>query len=101
MQMELKKKFIGLKKKVLTKYPNAKTKVDTNGKYYVSDGLGNRVGVDFMIPPQDNVFDAWRWAVESIKIQQNINRTHPDKYEMPFDEKKYSRVSRRNRRKNT
>lgn len=101
MQVELKKKFNQLKKKVLKKYPNAKTKMDTQGKYYVSDGIGSHVGVLFFIPPQDSVFDAWKWAVESIRVQQNINRTHPDKYEMPFDEKKYSRISRRNRKKNT
>jgi len=97
---DIKKKFIRLKKKVLNKYPKAETRITYDGKYYVSDGLGGRIGGDFMIPPQDKVFDAWKWAAESIRVSQNINRTHPDKYEMSFDEKKFDRVSRRNRKKN-
>ena len=100
MQVDIKKKFNRLKKKVQKRYPNAETRVDYNGKYYVSDGIGGRVGSDFMIPPQENVFEAWMWAAEALRVQQNINRTHPDKYEMSFDEKKYDRVSRRNRKKN-
>ena len=100
MQTDIKKKFIRLKKKVQNKYPKATTQITYDGKYYVSDGLGGKVGNEFMIPPQSNVFDAWKWAAECIRVEQNINRTHPDKFSMDFDEKKYNRVSRRNRKKN-
>jgi hypothetical protein len=54
-----------------------------------------------LIPPQSNLLDAWKWAAESVRFEQNINRTHPMKYDMAFNEKKFDRVSRRNRKKNT
>lgn len=99
MQTDTKKIFNRLKKKVLKKFPNAKTQVTNSGQYYVSDGMGGYIGDDFMIPPQSNVIDAWKWAAESVRVTQNINRTHPDKVNMSFDEKKFNRVSRRNRKK--
>ncbi len=94
-----KKKFLRLKKKVLYKYPNASTKVTPTGKFYVSDGIGSYVGEEFLIPPQDTVTAAWYWASETIKTSQNIERTHPDKMEFESDEKKFMRLSRRNRKK--
>lgn len=92
------KKFKSLKKRVLKKYPNAKTQM-RNGGYYVSDGEGSTIGADFMIPPQSSVQMAWYWANESTKLEQNLKRTHPDKTGMSFDEKKFDRISRRNRKK--
>jgi len=92
------KKFKSLKKRVLKKYPNAKTQM-RNGGYYVSDGEGSELGEDFMIPLQSTVQMAWYWANESTKLQQNLRRTHPDKTGMNFNEKKFNRISRRNRRK--
>ena len=99
MKTDNKKIFNRLKKRVLKKFPSAKTQVTTEGTYYVSDGLGSRIGEDFMIPPQKSVIEAWTWAAESVKLQQNLNRTHPMKYDMQIDEKKFNRVSRRNRKK--
>jgi hypothetical protein len=97
MQVD-KKKFLRLKKKVLNKYPNATTKITNDGKFYVSDGMGSYIGEEFMIPPQDNVASAWHWAAETIRTSQNIMRTHPDKMEFEQNEKKFMRLSRRNRK---
>jgi hypothetical protein len=94
-----KKKFQSYKRKVQKKYPNAKTQINSNGQYYVSDGIGSTIGSEFMIPPQPNVQMAWYWANECVKLEQNLNRTHPDKFSMDFDEKKFDRVARRNRKK--
>lgn len=99
MKTDNKKIFNRLKKRVLKKFPNAKTQITKEGKYYISDGMGSRIGEDFMIPPHNSVIEAWTWAAESVKLQQNINRTHPMKYDMEIDEKKFNRVSRRNRKK--
>lgn len=100
MQNDPKKIFNRLKKRVKKKFPNAETRVTNEGLYYVSDGFGGKIGDEFMIPPQKNVIEAWTWAAESVRVTQNINRTHPDKVSMSFDEKKFNRVSRRNRKKN-
>lgn len=94
-----KKKFQSLKRKVLKKYPNATTQLNTSGQYYVSDGVGSTIGSDFMIPPQSTVQMAWYWANECVKLEQNLKRTHPDRTGMDFDEKKFDRISRRNRKK--
>ena len=94
-----KKKFQSLKRKVQKKYPKATTQMNSSGEYYVSDGVGSTIGSDFMIPPQPSVQMAWYWANECVKLEQNLKRTHPMKHDMEFDEKKYHRVSRRNRKK--
>ena len=52
-----------------------------------------------MIPPQASVQMAWFWANESSKLKQNLRRTHPDKTGFDFNEKKFDRISRRNRKK--
>ena len=67
--------------------------------FYISSGVGTVVGEELFIPPQTKVFDAWYWASRSCQIEQNFNRTHPMKSDMVFDEKKFDRVSRRNRKK--
>lgn len=94
-----KKKFQSLKRRVLKKYPNATTQVNSQGQYFVSDGCGSTIGSDFMIPPQATVQMAWYWANESTKLEQNLRRTHPERTGMDFDEKKFHRVSRRNRKR--
>jgi hypothetical protein len=93
------KKFKSLKRKVLKKYPSAKTEMTTDGRFTISNGNGGSIGLEFMIPPQDSVSMAWFWAAECVRYKQNINRTHPIRSAMSFNEKKFNRVSRRNRRK--
>lgn len=93
------KKFKSIKRRVLKKYPNATTQVNSNGEYFVSDGQGSTIGSDFMIPPQSSVQMAWYWANESTKLEQNLRRTHPLRTDMVFDEKKFDRISRRNRKR--
>ena len=91
------KKFKSLKKRVLKKYPNATTQM-RDGGYYISDGVGSVIGADFMIPLQSSVQMAWYWANECAKLEQNLRRTHPDKTGYDFNEKKFDRISRRNRK---
>src|SRR5210317_319548 len=93
------KKFKSLKRRVLKKYPNATTQLNSSGLYYVSDGMGSTICSDFMIPPQTSVQMAWHWANECVKLEQNLRRTHPLKHDMEFNEKKFDRISRRNRKK--
>lgn len=94
------RKFKSFKRKVIKKYPNAKMQMNSNGLFYISSGIGTVVGEELYIPPQAKAFDAWYWASRSCQIEQHFNRTHPLKSDMKFDEKKFDRVSRRNRKKN-
>lgn len=93
------KEFNRYKRAVLKRFPEAKTQMGSDGKYFVSDGCGGIVGSEFMIPNQDTVMNAWRVASDSVKLTQHLNRTHPMKMEMEFDEKKFHRISVRNRKK--
>ena len=93
------RQFRGFQRKVRKRYPKAKIQMNTNGMFYISSGVGTVVGEELFIPPQTKVFDAWYWASRSCQIEQNFNRTHPMKADMVFDEKKFDRVSRRNRKK--
>ena len=87
-----------IKKRILKKYPKAKSVITTEGLYRIYNGVDGYIGEENFIPPQKTLERAWFWANESIKTTQNTNRTHPDKMIMDFDEVKFGRVSNRNKR---
>ena len=93
------RKFKSFQRKVRKRYPKAKIQMNNDGLFYISSGVGTVVGEEVFIPPQTKVFDAWYWASRSCQIEQNFNRTHPMKHDMAIDEKRFDRVSRRNRKK--
>lgn len=93
-----KKKFQTLKRKVLKLFPNAKTNITKDGLYCVSDGEGGVVGSELLIPSQPSVMKAWHWAAESVRISQNIERTSPIRMSLDSFEKKFERISNRNRK---
>jgi len=97
--MEIDKaKFKRLKKKVLTKYPKASTQRTSDGKYFVSDGVGNELMKEYMIPTQDTVAAAWFWLADVMKVNQNIERTHPNRMDLKSFEAKFARISKRNKK---
>ena len=97
--MEIDKaKFKRLKNKVLKKYPNASTQQTSDGKFFVSDGVGNEVMTEYMIPTQNTVAAAWFWLADTMKIHQNIERTHPKRMDLKSFEAKFARISKRNRK---
>jgi len=97
--MELDKKaFKRLKNKVMKKYPNASTQMTEGGLYFVSDGADNKLLEEYMIPPQPSVAEAWYWMAETMRVNQNIERTHPNRMDIGTFEKKFNRISQRNRR---
>jgi|TARA_R110001606_G_scaffold397765_1_gene575167 hypothetical protein len=91
-------KFKRLKKKILKKFPNALTKRTSGGLYYVSDGEGNALTSEYMIPAQSTVALAWHWLGEIIRIDKNIQRTNPNRLSTTDFEKKFNRVSKRNKK---
>jgi hypothetical protein len=97
--MEIDKaKFKRLKNKVLKKFPKASTRTTVDGRFYVSDGEGNALTSDYMIPPQLNVALAWHWLDEIIRIDKNIQRTNPNRLSTTDFEKKFNRISKRNKK---
>ena len=97
--MEIDKtKFKRLKKKVMAKYPNAKTMVDSSGLYYVHDGGDNFLTTEYMIPNQKTVAEAWFWFADTMKINQNIERTHPKRMDLKSFEAKFARIYKRNKK---
>ena len=97
--MEIDKtKFKRLKKKVMAKYPNAKTMVDSNGLYYVHYGEDNFLTTEYMIPNQKTVAEAWFWIADVMKVNQNIERTHPKRMDLKSFEAKFARISKRNKK---
>jgi len=97
--MELDKKaFKRLRNIVLKKYPNASTRMTEDGLYFVSDGADNKLLEEYMIPPQPSVAEAWYWMAETMRVNQNIERTHPNRMDIGTFEKKFNRISQRNRR---
>jgi hypothetical protein len=92
------KKLKRIKNRVLKLYPKSKL-VMVNGRYHISDGEGNKLHAEYMIPPQKSVILAWYWFNEIIKTDKNIQRTHPDRMSSADFEKKFNRISKRNRKK--
>jgi|SRR5210317_564730 hypothetical protein len=91
-----KAKFKRLKKRVLNKYPKASTQRTSDGKYFVSDGVGNKLLKEYFIPPQKTVTLAWFFFDHIIKINQNIERTDPNRMDLKSFEAKFARISKRN-----
>ena len=90
------KEFQKIKKKVLKRYPNASTRANIDGKFYITDGYGGVVGEDYMLPPATRVWDAWENALQyGIKLHQNLLRTHPNKMSSDKVEAKILRINRR------
>jgi hypothetical protein len=87
-----------IKKRVLRLYPKSRLYM-TDGKYYVWDGNGNKLHNEYMIPPQKSSGLAWYWFDSIIKINQNIQRTHPNKMSLESFNKKFNRISNRNKTK--
>ena len=62
-------------------------------------GEGATLVDDYMIPPQKSVALAWYWVNEIIKVNQNIERTHPNRMDIGTFERKFNRISKRNKQK--
>ena len=93
-----KAKFKRIKNKVLKAIPTACTQRTATGNYYVSDGDGNTLANEYMIPPSSSVKMAWFWLSEVIRIDKNIERTNPNRMDIGDFEKKFNRISKRNKR---
>ena len=90
------KEFQKIKKRVLKRFPNAKTQANSDGRFYLTDGYGGVVGEDYMLPPAKTVWDAWEHALlYGVKLHQNLQRTHPNRMSGDKVEAKILRINRR------
>jgi hypothetical protein len=97
--MDTKAEFQKIKKRVQRVFPKAKTARTESGEFYVLNQNGGIIGIDYLIPPSKSVLDAWRVVIDIIKIHKNIERTSPERMAYESFEKKFSRISNRNKRK--
>ena len=96
MRIEIKK--ARTKKKVLKQYPNARPVHGANGVQIMDGDIF--IAEEYYMPATSCEDQAWEFAAIACRTTQNFNRTHPMKHDMVIDEKKFDRVSRRNRKKN-
>lgn len=74
-----------LKRRVQKQYPGAFLKEIKKGKYTIMQETDNLTVIDLLaesfIPAASNVIQAWENAALTVRVNQNINRTHPLKLE--------------------
>ena len=63
-------------KRVQTYYPGAVVSMSVSGKYFVEHDNQNLNDI-FLFEDCDTIDDAWQLAWETMRINRNMNRTHP------------------------
>ena len=63
-------------KRVQTYYPGAVVSMSVSGKYFIEHDDQN-LNDTFLFEDCDTIDDAWQLAWETMRIQRNMNRTHP------------------------
>lgn len=63
-------------KRVQTYYPGAVVSMSVSGKYFIEHDEQNLNDV-FLFEDCDTIDDAWQLAWETMRINRNMNRTHP------------------------
>jgi len=86
---------MNLKRKILSKYPKAFIEFDIDGNVFVIiPELGNdyKPAVEYFYPLTSDIETAWAYAVESLKVTQNFNRSHPNRMSLENFESKMLRM---------
>ena len=93
------------KKKVKSKYPGAFASKLSNGKFTIQQEQDDLTVKDILaemfLLPVDTEIKAWELAQYSVKIAQNLDRTHPLRIEGMNLEDKLARVEARKHRAET
>ena len=63
-------------KRVQTYYPGAVVSMSVSGKYFIEHDNQNLNDI-FLFEDCDTIDDAWQLAWETMRINRNMNRTHP------------------------
>ena len=62
--------------RVQTYYPGAGVSMSVSGKYFIEHEDQNLNDI-FLFEDCDTIDDAWQLAWETMRINRNMNRTHP------------------------
>ena len=62
--------------RVQTYYPGAVVSMSVSGKYFIEHDDQN-LNDTFLFEDCDTIDDAWQLAWETMRINRNMNRTHP------------------------
>lgn len=81
-------------RKVLKKAPNAKMMFDSQKNLYI-DVDGVNLSDEHLLPPTKDPHKAWEMADLSLKVTQNLNRTHPFKVDFYSSKDKKNRINKR------
>jgi hypothetical protein len=86
-------------RRVLKKAPTAKMLFDSEKNLYI-DVNGINLAEEHLFPPTKDPHRAWDLADISLKVTQNINRTHPLRVDSYSNKDTKNRIMNRRRRKN-
>jgi hypothetical protein len=85
-----------LKDRIQKYYPGAFVSMAASGKYFIEYDEQNLNDI-FLLEDSDTIDDAWQTIFAAMKIQQNINRTHPLKSMISEQKKRESQERIANR----
>jgi hypothetical protein len=85
-----------LKDRIQKYYPGAFVSMSASGKYFIEYDEQNLNDV-FLLEDSDTIEEAWQRTLEAMKIQRNINRTHPLKSMISEQKKRESQERIANR----
>jgi hypothetical protein len=85
-----------LKDRIQKYYPGAFVSMAASGKYFIEYDEQNLNDV-FLLEDSDTIEEAWQKTLEAMKIQRNINRTHPLKSMISEQKKRESQERIANR----
>lgn len=92
-------------KLVKRKFHNAHIASDFEGNVYVEIPSTDEEAdpfipaIEFFMPVTNNIEQAWKYALMCLRIQQNFNRTHPERIiDEDFNER-LERIQERNSKK--
>lgn len=86
-------------KRVQGKFPNAKMLFDSQKNLYI-DINGVNLSEQHLLPSTKDPHTAWEMADLSLKMTQNINRTHPMRTDLYSSDDKKTRIVKRRRNNN-
>ncbi len=80
--------------RVMKKCPTARMRFDSQKNLYI-EANGINLSDEHLLPPTRDPKTAWEMADVSLKVTQNLNRTHPLRADMYDANDKKSRIKKR------
>tara|TARA_R110002012_G_scaffold135850_1_gene289839 strand:- start:147 stop:467 length:321 start_codon:yes stop_codon:yes gene_type:complete len=97
MKDKVNKEIEKIQTRVKKQFPDAKCIRMSEG-YFIYNKDEN-IFDEFFLPPANSIYEAWQYALRTVKTIQNFNRTHPLKLQLNADEEKLERILNRKSKK--